>query len=177
MRVESRLTVRPSAQESLPSQQSLLRRRSTSVGTVVWAKTKERRVGWRCRSPRRKDALVPTSPSARAIRTATPSAGAPGKSVLQAVPFSGCVGQTDLRGAGAPWIPVSPWAPAYWPCTSESTAKPEKSSTVVDSSARSARWAQALRGSATPRIARDFLGPRPDWSLVPDPAQKMRRVR
>lgn len=53
----------------------------------------------------------------------------------------------------------------------------KKSSITFDSSARSARWAQALRGSATPRIARDFLGPRPDWSLIPDSSQGMRRVR
>jgi hypothetical protein len=172
MRVESRLTIRPSAQRSKPSQQSLLRRRNTSVGTVVWVKTMERRVGGRCRSPQRKDALVPTSPSARAIRTATPSAGAHGSSVRQAVPFSGCLGKTDLRGAGAPWIPASPGASASRLCASESAAEPEKSSGAVESSARSARWARALRGSATPRIARDFLGPKPDWSLVPDPAQE-----
>lgn len=52
-----------------------------------------------------------------------------------------------------------------------------KTSAAVDSSTRSARWAQALRGSATPRIARDFLGPKPDWSLNPDSSQGMRRVR
>jgi hypothetical protein len=58
LHIGSRLADRPSALRPQPSWQSLLRRRNTSVGTVVWTKTMERRAGWRCRSPQRKDALV-----------------------------------------------------------------------------------------------------------------------
>lgn len=58
MHIGSRLTARPSTLRPEPSRLSLLRRRSTSVGTVVRAKATERRADWRCRSPLRKDALV-----------------------------------------------------------------------------------------------------------------------
>jgi hypothetical protein len=81
MRVGSRLAIGPSALRPKLSRKSLLRRRSVSAGTVVREKTIERRA-FRCAVLLcAKTRWFPTSPSARAIRTATPDAGATGSSV------------------------------------------------------------------------------------------------
>jgi hypothetical protein len=127
-----------------------------SCRMAVPVSSAQRRVGFRLRRLRAQSGPLHHAPERMVL------------SVLPAVPVSGCPEQGRSRGAEALRIPASHWTPTSQLCASESSAVLEESSAAGDSSARSARWARALRGSATPRIARDFLGPKPDWSLVPD---------
>jgi hypothetical protein len=177
LHVGSRLADRPLALRPQPSRQSLLRRRSTSVGTVVWTRPWSVVPDGGAGLLSAKTRWSPTSPSARAIRTATPSAEALGLSILPAVPASGCPERSRSPRRRSALNPNFTLGTHVRLCASKSSTRLEESSVVGDSSAQSARWARALRGSATPRIARDLLGPRPDRSLVRTFSQKRRRVR
>jgi hypothetical protein len=130
-RFGSRLAARPSALQSRPSRQSLLWRRSTSVGTVVRAKTVEHRAVWRCRSPQRKDALV----SDFAVCARSLDRCSKRWSAWKSAPSGGAVrkapGSAGFRGTKAPRIPASPWAPTSRLCASESVALLGKSSAAV----------------------------------------------
>jgi hypothetical protein len=110
----------------------------------------------------------PTSPFARAIRTLTKRGSdcrrrnvRRRRSVWSKRAFKRCrsvvLGSTGLRDAEAPRIPVSPWALPRG-CARRNRSRRRKTSAATNSSTLSARWARALRGSATPRIARDFTG-------------------
>lgn len=72
----------------------------------------ECRAVWRCRSPRRKDALVSDfAVCARYLDRYSKRRSAWKKAYLQAVPFGGRLGSAGFRGTEAPRIPASPWAP------------------------------------------------------------------
>lgn len=163
--VAARPAIPASAPKHLGGDRRLDKDHGASCRLAVSFSSAQRRVGFRLRRLRAQPGPLSQTPERME------------KACHQAVPFGGRLGSTGFRGTEAPRIPASPWAPTSQLCASESVALLEKSSAAVDSSARSARWARALRGSATPRIARDFLGPRPDWSLVPDSSPGKRRVR